>query len=458
MKSRSRSPLLVLLAVCVVLALLAWLVSVFLNKSGDASAQMTQEVTPELISKGAYLARAGDCVACHTAHDGKTFAGGRGIESPIGTIYATNITPDKDTGIGSWTYGDFERAVRRGVGHDGSALYPAMPFPSYAKVSDEDTQALYAYFMKGVEPVKQANQANDIPWPLSIRWPLAYWRTFFSPTPESTVTPVAGTDPQLVRGAYLVQGLGHCGSCHTPRALTMQEKGLDEKSSDYLTGALLNDWAVPSIRGVAHWSQDEIVDYLGSGRNAKASVAGEMTDVVANSTSHMTDEDLHAMAAYLKSLSGEAGKNGETVYQHNAERSAATASKLTAAKDLTLGERLYLDNCGACHFVKGEGASRIFPRLDGASIINAENPTALVHVILAGAKTPSTARGPSILPMPGFAERMNDAEVAELATFLRQGWSNQAPAVSAKLVQEVRTALAEGHPKQQKKLEASNEK
>lgn len=458
MKSRSRSPLLVLLAVCVVLALLAWLVSVFLNKSGDASAQMTQEVTPELISKGAYLARAGDCVACHTAHDGKTFAGGRGIESPIGTIYATNITPDKDTGIGSWTYGDFERAVRRGVGHDGSALYPAMPFPSYAKVSDEDTQALYAYFMKGVEPVKQANQANDIPWPLSIRWPLAYWRTFFSPTPESTVTPVAGTDPQLVRGAYLVQGLGHCGSCHTPRALTMQEKGLDEKSSDYLTGALLNDWAVPSIRGVAHWSQDEIVDYLGSGRNAKASVAGEMTDVVANSTSHMTDEDLHAMAAYLKSLSGPADKNGETVYQHNAERSAATASKLTAAKDLTLGERLYLDNCGACHFVKGEGASRIFPRLDGASIINAENPTALVHVILAGAKTPSTARSPSILPMPGFAERMNDAEVAELATFLRQGWSNQAPAVSAKLVQEVRTALAEGHPKQQKKLEASNEK
>ncbi|MET0124324.1 MAG: cytochrome c, partial [Pseudomonas caspiana] len=217
-------------------------------------------------------------------------------------------------------------------------------------------------------------------------------------------------------------------------------------------------WAVPSIRGVAHWSQDEIVDYLGSGRNAKASVAGEMTDVVANSTSHMTDEDLHAMAAYLKSLSGPADKNGETVYQHNAERSAATASKLTAAKDLTLGERLYLDNCGACHFVKGEGAARIFPRLDGASIINAENPTALVHVILAGAQTPSTARGPSILPMPGFAERMNDAEVAELATFLRQGWSNKAPAVSAKLVQEVRTALAEGHPKQQKKLEASNEK
>lgn len=233
----------------------------------------------------------------------------------------------------------------------------------------------------------------------------------------------------------------------------MQEKALDESSPDYLSGALLNGWAVPSLRGIAHWSEDEIVDYLGSGRNNSASVAGEMTDVVANSTSHMSDEDLHAMAAYLKSLAAD----GQAGYKHDAQRSAATASKLTAAKDLTLGERLYLDNCGACHFVKGEGASRIFPRLDGASIINAENPTALIHVILAGAQTPSTARGPSILPMPGFAARMNDAEVAELATFLRQGWSNDAPAVSAKSVQAVREALAKAHPVVQKKIEAGNE-
>lgn len=453
MKSKLCSRLRVVLVVCVALALLAWLASVLLNRSGDASAQMSQPVTPELIGKGAYLARAGDCVACHTRHDGKAFAGGRGIESPIGTIYATNITPDKDTGIGSWTYGDFERAVRRGIGHDGSALYPAMPFPSYAKVSDDDTQALYAYFMEGVTPVKQANKANDIPWPLSIRWPLAYWRTLFSPTPESTPAVVAGTDSQLARGAYLVQGLGHCGSCHTPRALTMQERGLDEKNADYLTGALLNGWAVPSIRGIAHWTQAEIVDYLGSGRNNHASVAGEMTDVVANSTSHMSDIDLQAMAAYLKSL----GPDAPTSATHDAQVSDATARKLTAAKDLTLGERLYLDNCGACHFVTGEGASRIFPRLDGASIINAENPTALVHVILAGAQTPSTARSPSILPMPGFAARMNDAEVAELATFLRQGWSNKAPGVSAEMVKQVRDAVVEQQPVVEKKLEASNE-
>ena len=445
MKSKFRSRLSILLAVCLLMALLAWLLSVVLNRSGDASAQMTQEITPELISKGAYLARAGDCVACHTRHDGKAYAGGHGIESPIGTIYATNITPDDGTGIGRWSYGEFERAMRRGIGHDGSALYPAMPYPSYAKVTDEDTEALYAYFMKGVEPVKQANKANDIAWPLSLRWPLAYWRSVLSPLPESTAVAgeaaTTGADSQIARGAYLVQGLGHCGSCHTPRALTMQEKGLDEKAPDYLTGTELNSWAVPSLRGIEHWSQDEIVEYLGSGRNSTASVAGEMTSVIANSTSHMTDEDLHAMAVYLKSLA----TGGKAVYQHQPQSSEATTRKLTAATDLSLGERLYLDNCGACHFVSGEGAPRVFPRLDGASVINVENPTALINVILAGAHTPSTSRSPSILPMPGFADRMDDAEVAQLATFLRQGWSNKAPAVSGEQVQKVRSTLAAEH-------------
>lgn len=436
MKAKSRSILSVLLGVAALVVVLAWIVAGLLNRSGDAEAKLSQAITPELIDKGAYLARAGDCVACHTAHDGgKPFAGGLGIASPIGTIYSTNITPDPKTGIGNWTYGEFERAVRRGIGHDGSALYPAMPFPSYAKVSDEDTQALYAYFMKGVAPVEQANKANDIPWPLSIRWPLAYWRALFSPEPQAFVA--GPSDAQLARGAYLVQGLGHCGSCHTPRALTLQEKGLDESTATYLTGAELNGWNVPALRGMPHWSQEELVEYLGSGRNAKASVAGEMTDVIANSTSHMSDADLQAMAAYLKALSPAKGP----AYQQHAERSAATTAKLTAAKDLTLGERLYIDNCGACHFVSGEGAQRVFPRLDGASVVNADNADALLHVILAGAATPSTERAPSVLPMPGFAERMDDAEVAELATFLRQGWSNQASAVTAEQVRAVRGTL-----------------
>lgn len=457
MKSKLRSRVLAFIVVCAVLAVLAWVVSLFLNRSGDATAKLTVPVTPELVAKGAYLARAGDCVACHTSHGGTPFAGGLGIESPIGTIYSTNITPDQASGIGAWTYGEFERAVRRGIGHDGSALYPAMPFPSYAKVSDEDTQALYAYFMQGVAPVKQANKANGIAWPLSLRWPLAYWRTLFAPTPAVSTggqqkVADSPTAAQLLRGAYLVQGLGHCGSCHTPRALTMQEQGLNESNPQYLTGALLNDWAVPSLRGVAHWTQDELVDYLGSGRNAHAAVAGEMTDVVANSTSHMTDDDLHAMAAYLKSLAA----NSAAANPQAAQRSEATTQKLTSAKDLSLGERLYLDNCGACHFVTGQGAQRVFPKLDGASIINAKDPTALIHVILAGAQTPSTERSPSVLPMPGFAWRMNDSEVAELATFLRQGWANQAPKVAADQVKAVRAVLAKGQSLDNTTLEAGN--
>lgn len=440
MNSKPRCILSVLLGIGVLALVLAWLGASLLNRAGDAQAKLTQAVTPALIEKGAYLARAGDCVACHTSHDGgKPFAGGLGIASPIGTIYSTNITPDKQTGIGNWSYGEFERAVRRGIGHDGSALYPAMPFPSYAKVSDEDTQALYAYFMQGVAPVEQPNKANDIPWPLSLRMPLAYWRALFSPAPQESVANTGATP--IERGAYLVQGLGHCGSCHTPRALTLQEKGLDESTAGYLTGTELNGWNVPALRGMPHWSEEELVEYLGSGRNAKASVAGEMTDVIANSTSHMSDADLQAMAAYLKSLAPAKG----SAYQQQAERSKATTAKLTAAKDLTLGERLYIDNCGACHFVSGEGAPRVFPRLDGASVVNAANPDALLHVILAGAATPSTERAPSVLPMPDFAERMDDTEVAQLATFLRQGWSNQASAVSPEQVREIRAQLARTH-------------
>ncbi|RRV10500.1 cytochrome c [Pseudomonas sp. v388] len=440
MKLNTRSLLLVLVALGFVAAIAAWLFASVLNRSGDPAEPLSVEITPSLIAKGEYLAKAGDCVACHTAHDeGKPFAGGFGIKSPIGTIYSTNITPDKETGIGNWTYGAFERAVRRGVGHDGSALYPAMPFPSYASTTVEDTQALYAYFMNGVTPVKQANKTNDIPWPLSLRWPLAYWRTFFSPSPEaaaSSLKMAAVGAGDIARGAYLVEGLGHCGSCHTPRALTMQEKGLDASSKTYLTGSELNGWAVPALRGVQHWTQEELVDYLGMGRNAQASVAGEMTDVVANSTSHMTDADLNAIAAYLKSLAG-----SPQPYQYLAQRTDATIKKLTAAKDLNLGERLYLDNCGACHFVAGNGAPKVFPKLDGASVVNAENPTALIQVILAGTKTPSTERAPSVLPMPGFAWRLNDHEAAELATFIRKAWSNQASEVSQQQVEAVRQSL-----------------
>jgi mono/diheme cytochrome c family protein len=438
LKLKRHSPWWILALLVVALIVVAWAFSRVLNRSGDAAAQLSQPVTPTLIAQGAVLARAGDCVACHTSPGGKDFAGGLGIQSPIGTIYSTNITPDETTGIGKWTYGDFERALRRGIGHDGSALYPAMPFPSYAKITNADSEALYAYFMNAVAPVQQANQANGIAFPLSARWPLAYWRSLFSPTPQADKRPaMVSVDARIARGAYLVQGLGHCGSCHTPRALTMQEKGLDDSAPSYLGGAELNGWAVPPLRGMKHWSTEELVAYLATGRNSTASVAGEMKDVVANSTSYMSQEDLQAIAAYLKSIPSQ----DRPVASDLGARLDATIKKLTAATDLDLGQRLYLDNCGACHLVTGQGAPRTFPQLDGASIINSPNPTALIHVILAGAQTPSTAQAPSVLPMPGFAGRLDDSEVAALATFLRQGWGNDAPAVSNDQVGDVRKKL-----------------
>ena len=185
-----------------------------------------QDNGAEQIARGEYLARAGDCVACHTAMGGTEFAGGLGMKTPIGTIYSTNITPDKETGIGDYSFEDFDNAVRHGIAKNGQTLYPAMPYPSYAVVTESDMRALYAYFMHGVAPVKAANRDSDIPWPLSMRWPLRFWRGIFAPEVKD-FQPAKAEDPVLARGRYLVEGLGHCGACHTPRSLTMQEKALN---------------------------------------------------------------------------------------------------------------------------------------------------------------------------------------------------------------------------------------
>lgn len=388
-----------------------------------------------LIERGAYLARVGDCMACHSVPGKAPYSGGLPIASGMGTIYSTNITPDKENGIGNYTEAQFAAAVREGVRADGSKLYPAMPYPDYAKVSDEDIHALYTYFMHGVQASNERPPETDMSFPFNQRWGMIFWNWIF--TSGDRFTPPDGASEQVRLGAYLVEGLGHCGSCHTPRGFAMNEKALDSSDPDFLSGGDLNGWPVPSLRGMPHWTQQEIVDYLATGRNEKASVAGEMTSVVYNSTSHMTDEDLNAIAAYLKWLP----VGDKPTVSDRAAAIDKTIAKLTSAKDLTEGERLYIDNCAACHFVTGLGAPRVFPRLDGASIVQADSPAGLLHVILAGAETPSTAKAPSMLPMPGFAQRLNDEEVAQLATFVRQGWSNQAGAVTAAQVTEVRDAL-----------------
>jgi len=396
---------------------------------------MAHAADQDLVARGQYLARAGDCMACHSAAGKPAYAGGLAIDSGHGIIYSTNITPDKEHGIGNYSEAQFATAVRHGVRADGTQLYPAMPYPSYAKVSDEDIHALYTYFMQGVAPVASTPPASSMSFPFNLRWGMKLWNVFFAN--DKPFKEQDGWSAEIKRGAYLVEGLGHCGSCHTPRGVAMNEKASDSSQAQFLSGGELNGWAVPSLRGMPHWSAQDIVDYLQTGRNKTASVAGEMSLVVEHSTSHLTRQDLQAMAAYLKSLSAAPARSGSVI----AQGPEATTRKLTAARDLTLGERLYLDNCAACHFVNGKGAPGIFPALDGASVVNADNPSALLHVILAGARTPSTEKAPSILVMPGFAHRLSDQETAALASFVRQGWSNQAGKVSEREAGKLRAGL-----------------
>lgn len=400
-----------------------------------------------LIDRGRYMARAADCIACHTAPGGSPFAGGLPMHTPIGTIYTTNITPDTTTGIGEYSLHDFDRAVRHGMAPDGSTLYPAMPYPSYAKLTDEDTRALYAYFMKDVAPVKAQNQASGITWPLSMRWPLALWRKAFSPS--SPDVPVGEDlarypDPVIARGAYLVQGAGHCGSCHTPRASTLQEVALDDSNPMYLSGGqIIDGWHTSNLRGnqadgLGRWSVEDLVATLKTGRNPHAAVVGQpMQDVVVHSMQHLTDADLTAIAKYLKTLSPAAADAAKFVPNDQ------TAKQLRIGQEPGRGAQIYVDSCAACHRTDGRGYGKAFPPIAGNATVLANDPTSLIRLVLAGGALPSTRERPSNLGMPGFAERLSDEEGAQLVTFIRAGWGNQASSVSRDDVRRVRNALAE---------------
>ncbi|HEY0120171.1 MAG TPA: cytochrome c [Rhizobium sp.] len=422
-------------------ALGAWLATIaFGNIGGDPSAGLDVAISPELVQRGAYVARLGDCAACHTAPGGEVFAGGLPLATPIGAVFSTNITPDKANGIGSYRYGDFERAVRRGILPDGSSLYPAMPFPSYAKISDDDMKALYAFFMQGVQPVSEKNRHSDIPWPLSMRWPLTYWRWIFAPDVEAH--PADAADPMLARGAYLIEGLGHCGSCHTPRGLGLQEKALSATDGpDYLSGGVVDNHVANNLRGdpvtgLGTWSEDDIVQFLQTGRNGRSAAFGGMADVVSHSTQFMTDADLHAIAHYLKSLPADGAP------QNHASAAKDTTDAMLAAADVSRPGALdYLNNCAACHLSSGKGYRETFPALVGNPVVNADDPTSVIHIILGGATMPATAKAPTHFTMPPFAGRLTDQEIADLATFVRLSWGNSAPPVDAAQVAKLRAAI-----------------
>ncbi|NWB19285.1 MULTISPECIES: cytochrome c [unclassified Pseudomonas] len=391
----------------------------------------------DLVKQGEYLARAGDCVACHTAKGGKPFAGGLPMETPIGTIYSTNITPDK-TGLGDYSFEDFDQAVRHGVAKDGSTLYPAMPYPSYARVSESDMQALYAYFMKGVEPVAQVNKDSDIPWPLSMRWPLAGWRWMFAPKVEDYQAQ-AGADPVISRGAYLVEGLGHCGACHTPRALTMQEKSLSASDGTaFLSGsAPLEGWIAKSLRGdhkdgLGSWSEEQLVQFLKTGRSDRSAVFGGMSDVVVHSMQYMSEEDLTAIARYLKTLPAVDPKD----QPHQYDKQVADA--LWKGDDSKPGASVYIDNCAACHRTDGHGYTRVFPALAGNPVLQTADATSLIKIVLNGGTLPATHTAPSTFTMPAFAWRLSDQEVADVVSFVRDSWGNKGETVKASQVKDLR--------------------
>lgn len=390
--------------------------------------------TAEQLARGAYLVKMGDCAACHTAKQGKPFAGGLKISTPAGAIYSTNITPDKETGIGDYSYDDFARAMRKGVAKDGHRLYPAMPYPSFAKINDEDMSALYIWFMYGVKPVSQANRENALPWPLSMRWTLALWNWLFV---DDGFVPDTAQSAEWERGAYLVQGLGHCGACHTPRGVAFQEKALDQREEGYLRGARLDGWYAPDLTGYSHggpgsWSQDDIRSWLKTGHNGKSAAFGPMAEVVEKSTQYLTDNDADAIAVYLRSL-----KPARRVISPPAN-DPATGMELARGNDSQTGAKEYVDNCAACHRLDGNGYTSTFPALAQNSVVLSDDPSSLINLVLYGGRTPVTRDALSGLPMPAFGWRLNDQQAADVVTFIRNGWGNRASVVTAEQVKALR--------------------
>lgn len=405
---------------------------------------------------GEYAMRAGDCMACHTAEGGADFAGGRPIESPLGVIYTSNITPDAATGIGGWSLDDFRAALIDGTRPDGRHLYPAMPYENYRMLSEQDIRALYDYFMTEVAPVPHRVRDPDLPFPFNQRWGLRALNWVLLRHDPGHL-PTMG-EARLDHGQYLVDAPGHCAACHSPRTVYMGQKGITRAHPDYLTGGQIAGWKAPALRGpqstIKEWSLRDLTDFLSTGRNSHFTANGEMALVVEHSLQYLSRADQTAMAGYLKALDGadvvwpaeDVDPEAPLSLPPRPERPQGvdTANLLRAADPaMPLGPRLYLDNCSACHFVTGQGSPEIFPALDGNSLVVSEEITPLLRIILDGAEVPGTERRPMPLIMQGYGKRLEDDEIAVLASFLRQAWGNRASAVSGEDVRKIRAELAE---------------
>ncbi len=382
------------------------------------------------IERGRYLTVAGDCASCHTVPgSGEPFAGGRSIETPFGVVVGANITPDRETGIGAWSDELFLSALREGKGHGGTLLYPAMPYPYYTKVTERDALAIRAY-LNTVKPVHNAVVSNKLPFPFDVREEMKVWNALYFKSGE--FKPDAAKSVEWNRGAYLVEGLGHCGACHTPKTTL----GGDDLNRAF-QGYKLQGWFAPNItndneRGLGGWSVADIVSYLKAGHNAATAATGIMGEEISLSSSQMTDADLKAIATYLKDLPGQAGSSPAPV----------SASEAT----MVAGGAIYADECSACHGLDGKGVPLLFPALAGSPNVRSADPTSLIRVLMEGARSVATAGEPTGPGMPWFAWKLNDAEIAAVLTYVRNSWGAAAPAVTTDQVKSERAVLGSASP------------
>lgn len=385
------------------------------------------------IKRGEYVARLGDCIACHTSAQGAAMAGGLELKTPFGTIYSTNITPDPVTGIGKYSFEQFNRAMRKGVAADGHHLYPAMPYPSYAKITPDDMQALYVYLQHGVAPVAQKNRENGMKWPFSMRWGLYFWNALF--LKNEPFKPDASKSATWNRGSYIAQGLGHCGSCHTPRGVAFEEKTMGQdgaKGNQYLAGFTFDAWHAVNLRNL--WTPDDIVQLLKTGRNSFGAAAGSMTEVITHSTQYFTDGDLAALAEYLHGLPpNKAGGPAP-------KKPLMLAQASEAALYNTRGGLGYTQFCATCHRKDGRGVDNIFPPLAQNHSVQSKDPTSLIHIALTGWQSAVTQHSPRSFGMPAY-DSLSNAELAEILTFVRGNWGNKGVAVTATQVARVRKEL-----------------
>ena len=415
------------------------LAALFLLSVVPAIASPAFAVDADQIARGKYVATASDCVACHTAPGGAAMAGGLALVTPIGSIMATNITPSKENGIGTYTLEQFDAAVRKGLRADGKPLYPAMPYTSYALLSDDDVAALYAYFMNDVAPVETRPADTKLPFPFNIRMSMAAWNLLF--LDKGPYKPDPNHDAEWNRGAYLVQGPAHCGTCHTPRNLFMAEK----KSSE-MAGGDVGFWHAPNITsdansGIGGWSVEELVAYMRDGHVAKSQAAGPMAEAIDHSLRFMTEEDLKAMAVYLKTVAAvrDPADTQAVFAWGRPSDELASIRGVALPQDLNSmsGPQLYDAYCATCHQAQGQGSFEGgLPSLLHNTALGRENTNNLVMVVLEGLQ-----RQPDVL-MPGFARELSDTQVATLSNYLVQNFGNPAAKVTAAQVAELRAGPA----------------